>query len=214
MIDKIAYEIVKDLSTKVNFMDKWAGLVRPMRKKVQNADKVFPVAINTPSACSVSDYMDLVPDSTKRSIVYVEMIGNPVVDVVRHHSKQLSANLRLVVWYNLDLITEGQYVSEDILLDDIMDSLPASLSDSLFNGAQNVHFQITGIVYGTEIVSQYTYNEIKTQFGIHPYGMFAVDLDVWWIAVHCQPDIGITEGCVTGKGGHTDYDLETESEPA
>lgn len=210
MIDKIAYEIVKNLSANVNFFDKWAGLVRPMRKKVQNVDKTFPVAINTPSNCSQSDYVSLVPDSSKKSIVYIEMVNAPVVDVQRHHSKQMSATLRLVVWYNLDLITAGQYVSEDILVDQVMDFMPNMLSNTLVNGAQSIHIQPNTIIYGTEIVSQYTYEEIKSQFGTHPYGIFAIDLDVWWIAVHCQPSIGVETGCVTGKGNHAEYDLKTD----
>ena len=205
MIDKIAYEIVNNLSGNVNFMDKWAGLVRPLRKKVQNVDKVFPVAINTPSNCDQSDYTALVPDSTKRSVVYIEQISAPTVEVMRHNSKQMTATLRLVVWYNLDLITAGDYLSEDILLDQILDYLPKRLSDSLFNGVKQVHLLPTNVIYGTEIVSQYTYNEIKYQFGTHPYGMFAVDLDVWYIAVHCQSMPRQDEGCVTGKGNHDTF---------
>lgn len=207
MIDKIAYELVKDLAGNVSFIDKWAGLVRPLRKKVQNSDKVFPVAINTPSNCEQSDYTALVPDSTKRSIVYIEQLTPPVVDILRHNSKQMSATLRLVVWYNLDLITAGEYVSEDILVDQVLDWLPKRLTDSLFNGAKQVHFLPTGVIYGTELVSQYTYNEIKYQFGTHPYGMFGIDLDVWYIATHCQFPVGIDTGCITGKGNHEDYPL-------
>lgn len=124
MIDKIAYELVKSISTNVGFIDKWAGLVKPMRKMVQKTEKVFPVAINTPSNCDQSDYTALVPDDTKRSVAYIEMIQSPTVDVIRHGSRQLSAQLRLVVWYNLDRITVGKYVSEDMLVDQIFRSLP------------------------------------------------------------------------------------------
>jgi len=66
----------------------------------------------------------------------------------------------------------------------------------------------TGVVYGSDIVSAYTYNEIKTQFNTHPYGLFAVDLDVWYVPVHCQIPVNPVSGCVTGSGNHetsTDY---------
>lgn len=205
MIDKIAYELVKSISTNVGFIDKWAGLVKPMRKMVQKTEKVFPVAISTPSNCDQSDYTALVPDDTKRSVAYIEMIQSPTVDVIRHGSRQLSAQLRLIVWYNLDRITAGKYVSEDMLVDQIFRSLPRRLNNSLFNGASQVHVMSTGVTYGAEVVSQYTYNEVKSQFVTHPYGIFAIDLDVWYITTYCQSPFDIEAGCTTGKGNHNNY---------
>lgn len=210
MIDKIAYEIVKNLSTKVNFFDSWAGLVKPMRKMVQKTEKVFPVSINTPSTCDQSDYTALVPDSKKRSIAYIEMVQSPTVDIMRHGSRQMSAQLRLVVWYNLDLITAGAYVSDDIVLDQILKSIPHTLSDSLFSGASKVHLMATGISYGADIVSMYTYNEVKNQFVTHPYGICAIDLDVWYITTHCQNPLDISAGCTTGKGNHKTYSTDPD----
>jgi len=202
MIDKIAYELVNYLASNVAFIDRWAGLVKPMRKKVQNVDKVFPVAINTPSNCDQSDYTALVPDSAKKSVVYVEQIGDLQIDAVSRRIKNVSAQLRLVVWYNLDLITSGDYISADVLADQIMDWLPRRLPDSSFIGIKQVHFLQTGVVYGSDIVSAYTYNEIKTQFNTHPYGLFAVDLDVWYVAVACQAPLDPDGNCITGKGNH------------
>lgn len=202
MIDKISYEFVKKLSENIDFFDYWSGLVRPMRKKVGNADKVFPVAINTPENCDINDYKALVPNDTKMSIAYIEMLSAPSVEILRHTSKQMTAQLRLVVWYNLDKITSGAYVSEDMLVDNVLDVMPHRLADSLFQGVMQVHIEPTNILYGADIVSKYTYNEIKTQFATHPYGLFAIDLDVWYISFHCQLPIDIEEGCVTGKGNH------------
>lgn len=205
MIDKISYEIVKAVAAGINFDDKWAGLTKPMRKQVASAEKIFPVAINTPTTCDQSDYTALVPDSTKKSVMFIEKIGNPVVDIYRTNYKHISQTIRLVVWYNLDLITEGKYISEDVLTDQVLDHLPKRLSDSLFDGAKQVHILPTGIIYGTEIFNAYTFNEIKTQFGIFPYGVFAVDLDVWYIQTHCQDKLDIGEGCMSGVGNHENY---------
>jgi len=213
MIDKIAYELVKHLSENVGFIDKWAGLVKPMRKQVQKVEKVFPVAINTPSACDLSDYTALVPDNSKMSVVYAEIVSAPTVEVMRHTSKQMAATIRLVVWYNLDLITAGGYISSDSVVDQIFEHLPKRLPDSAFTGVKQVHFQPVSITTGAEVVSQYTYNEVKTQFTTHPYGIFAIDIDVWYITTHCQLPFGNEEGCVSGKGGHEDYEPEEEPEP-
>lgn len=210
MIDKISYELVNYLATNVEFIDKWAGLVKPMRKKVQTEDKIFPVAINTPVNCNQSDYMALVPDSSKRSIVYVEKQGDLEVTLSTNNYEQINATLRIVVWYNLDKITQSEYISEDILVDKILDWLPKRLNDNLFVGAKQVHFEPINIIYGTEIVSKYTYNEIKTQFGIHPYGIFAIDVDCWYITTHCSRAIVPADGCVTGKGNHEASDEEEE----
>jgi hypothetical protein len=214
MIDKIAYELVNHIASKVEYIDRWAGLVKPMRKKVQNTDKVFPVAINTPSNCEQSDYMALVPDSSKKSIVYVEQIGNLAVEMPNKRYKSVSGVLRLVVWYNLDLLTQGEYISTDVLVDEMLRNIPLRLADSSFIGVKQVHFIPTGVIYGADIVSAYTYNEIKTQFNTHPYGIFAVDLDVWYISTPCQIPISPLAGCVTGVGNHetsTDYPAQ---EPA
>lgn len=202
MINKIAYELVNHLATNIPFFDKWAGLVKPLRKKVQAADKVFPVAINTPSNCDQSDYTALVPDSNKRSIAYVEQIGETKIITENHGVRQMSANLCLVVWYNLDKITGGELLSEDALVDEVLTNLPRRLSDSLFNGAKQVHVNTEGIIYGTDIMNKYTYKEIKTQFGMHPYGVFAIMLEVWYLTTHCQIAINPTDGCISGKGSY------------
>jgi len=208
MIDKISYELVKNLASNIPFIDKWAGLVKPLRKKVQQIDKIFPVAINTPVNCDQNDYTALVPDSSKRSIVYVEQVGSAQVETITSNYEHMTATIRLVVWYNLDRITDGAYVSEDKLVDQILDWLPKRLSDSLFVGAKQVHLLPTGVVYGTDVVSQYTYNEIKSQFGTHPYGIFAIDLDVWYITTHCSRGIVPSFTCETGKGNHEKNELE------
>jgi hypothetical protein len=210
MIDKISYELVNYLASKVEFIDKWAGLVKPMHKKVQTEDKVFPVAINTPVNCNQSDYMALVPDSSKSSIVYVEKQGDLTVISSTSNYEQINTTLQLVVWYNLDRITEGDYISEDVLVDRILDWLPKRLADNLFVGCKQVHFEPINILYGTDIVSKYTYNEIKTQFGIHPYGIFAIDIDCWYVATHCSKAITPIVGCMSGKGNHETPDIDEE----
>lgn len=207
MIDLIAKQLSNYLNQNVTWVDRYAGLVKPMRKKVGNEDKVFPVAINTPSTCDVSDYMSLVPDNTKSSILYIEKMGDVSIEQTAHGYSHRAVPLRIVVWYNLDKITEGKYISEDTLIDDVMNVLPRSLPDYLFTGCgvKRVHFAPTGVVIGTDIVAQYTYNEIKTQFGIHPFGIFAIDVDCWYIAVHCKRPYSAEDGCETGKGNVLHY---------
>lgn len=198
MINQIAYQLVKNIADNVPFADKWAGLVKPLRKKVQNVDKVFPVSINTPTTCDISDYTALVPDKDKMSVIYAELSEQPSFDGAR----VMSAGLRIVVWYNLDLILQSHSISEDSIADRIFTNIPLRMPDSLFTGARQVHFVVTGITYGSEVVSQYTYNELKTQFAMHPYGILAIDVDTWYVPTHCQPALDQGQSCMTGYGNH------------
>lgn len=210
MIDKIAFELSNYIASNLTFIDKWAGLVKPLKKTVQGVDKVFPVAINTPSNCLTDDYTALTPDSSKKCIIYIEKAGNQSYENISTNNKIASVGLRLVVWYNLDKLLESKYVSEDTILQQFYEVLPRRLPNNLFSGAvKQVHIMPLSDEYGASVASQYTYNESKTQYATFPYGFFAIDLDVWYVPVYCHPDLNILDGCMTGIGNHGDY---TENE--
>ncbi len=46
----------------------------------------------------------------------------------------------------------------------------------------------------------------------HPYGIFAVNLDTWYVSTHCQTPIVTEEGCITGKGGHETSDIYPDTD--
>ena len=204
MIDKIAYEIAKSISTTLSFSDKWAGLTKPLRKKVRDRDTVFPVAINTISSCSQSDYTALTPDNTKKSVLYIENTGDVALDIstLSQGKELVTTTLRVVCWYNLDMITQGAYISEDYIVNEVYKNIPKTLPDSMFDNVKSVHISPLRVVYGSDIFSQYTYDEIKTQYGLHPYGYFAIDIEVWYVILTCLDDINPLTGCKTGMGEH------------
>jgi hypothetical protein len=185
MISEIANQLVASLLTSVQFVDKVAGLVVPMKKSVNKIEKVFPVAINTPTDCDTSVYIDLVPNSKRTSIIYCEQIGDISFDTPRPNYWILSATLRLVCWYNLDRITEGQFIDEGVVANNVLSQLPKRLPDSLFTYVRSVMLSTARVVTGSDIFSKYTYDEVRTQFMTFPYGAFAIDIDVQYVMNKC-----------------------------
>lgn len=203
MIDLVAYNIAKDLTTTLSFTDKWSGLVKPLRKKIKDKESVFPVSISNTAECSQSDYTALIPDSTKKSVIYIEKTGDVQLQHLSINRQMFNATLRVVCWYNLDKITGGDYISEDIIVQEVYKNIPKRI-DNLDNVKQ-IHIEPTNIIYGSDVFSAYTYDEVKTQYGLHPYGYFAIDIDVWGVVLTCQPDINPITGCKTGMGEHQNY---------
>jgi hypothetical protein len=195
MISEIANELVNSLLSTVQFADKVAGLVMPMHKMVNKIDKVLPVAMNTKTNCNVSDYMDLVPDSTKKSIIYCEKIGDINFEQYRPNYWLCSAQLRLVVWYNLNLITEGNFVDEGVVAVNVLSQLPKSLDDTLFDYVSRVKIYPVGVVTGSEIFNRYSYDEVRTQFMTFPYGAFAIDVDIQYVLNKCAETLIPSPAC-------------------
>lgn len=189
MISEIAKELVNVLIANVPFVDKVAGLVMPIKKSVNKIEKVFPVEVRTHTTCDSSDFSDLVPDSTKKCIIYCEKLTEIEFIQYRPNYWINSADMRLVVWYNLNMITEGEYIDEGILANNILLNLPKRLSDTLFTYVRKVMISPIRIVTGNEIFSKYTYDEIRTQFMTFPYGAFAIDVNVQYVMNTCVSEL-------------------------
>jgi hypothetical protein len=200
MIDNISDRIIQYIANQISYIDHYAGLVKPMRKMDGKKEKVFPVALNTLDDCSPNDYKALVPDSSKSCIAYLELIRTPIVTTNRAAFSLMESSLSLVIWYNLDKINKGEHMSYDTILADILKILPRTIANQVGSTSRNVNIAFTGIRSGSEIVRAYTYEEVKTQYNTHPYGIFAIDFDVWWTEVLCAVPITPESGCKTGKG--------------
>ena len=185
MISEIAYELVKYLSEEIAYIDKWCGIVVPLHQSVAGKDKVMPAYINTKNVCNVSDYMDLVPDSTKKSICYVERISEPTFEPISRGLYVANANIRIVLWYNLQRITQGAYADSEIFASNIISTLPKKLSNSLFANTKGVTIGVTGTTSGSQLFDKYSYEEVKAQYMTFPYGAIGVNLDVTYVVTSC-----------------------------
>lgn len=195
MISEIAYQLVKHVVDSTKFIDKWGGLVVPMKKSVNKVEKVLPVFINAKYTCNISDLMDLVPDSTKKSICYCEKLNDVKLEYLNANTFLANADLRVVLWYNLNLTHNGDYLDEGVLAYNIISNLPKKLSNDLFAYCKNVRIYPIGSVSGADIFSRYSYDEVRTQFVTFPYGAIAIDVNVQYTINTCAVDLVPDSAC-------------------
>jgi len=195
MISEIAYQLVKSVVNSVTFIDKWGGLVMPMKKSVNKIEKVLPVFVNSKDTCNVSDLMDLVPDSTKKSICYCEKITDVRLEYLNANTFLANADLRVILWYNLNLTHNGDYLDEGVLAHNIISNLPNRLSNTLFAYCKNVHIYPIGSTSGADLFSKYSYDEVRTQFVTFPYGAIAIDVNVQYTINSCAADLTPESAC-------------------
>jgi len=74
MVNEIVNSIVTTLTADLSFVDKIAGIVKAAQMTDANGNVItIPVAYNLDvCVCSQSELVDLVPDSSKVSIIYFE----------------------------------------------------------------------------------------------------------------------------------------------
>ena len=175
MTEKIAQLILNEIST-LNWLDKIGGVVKPLRVNVKGGvEKVYPVCLNSETICDSSRYTDMVPDSSKRSILYFEDGG---VDVIESGCKytDMEASLKLVCWVNLPRINNA-YTNAEIIKLNLINSIPSRIANTDWVTKIRVIFD------GEEpksagIFSEYTYDEAEIQYLIYPYDFFALNYKI------------------------------------
>ena len=112
---KIKYLIDTILSpqiTALEFADKYAGIVKTINVAVDNQTetgtiKRYPVACNVQGddCANVGIYGELVPDDTKKSVIYWELIqpmtNTGYTKTKDFFNKRFKGTARLIVWLNL-----------------------------------------------------------------------------------------------------------------
>jgi len=176
MTGKIAQLLLSQFST-LNWVDKTAGVVKPLRVKIKGGEeKIYPVALNTSEdACDTSTYTDLVPDSSKMSILYFEDEGSDVIESGCKYT-DIECSLKLVCWLNLPKINADYTDALNIKLD-LINNIPAHIANTDWVTKIRVMFE------GEEpksaaIFSEYTYDEAEHQYLIYPYDFFALNYRV------------------------------------
>lgn len=172
MNKKIA-EILKDQISSLDWIDKIAGLVRPVTFKDKAGNvKTMPIYLNGVDMCKASAYEDLVPDSSKKSILYFEDGGMDVINAGCLYIDVLSS-LKLVCWCNLKIINP-EYSSAIPMKLEILRTIPTKIDNTDWVTKINVQFA------GEDMANPftpYTYDEQK-QFLIYPYDYFSLNYKV------------------------------------
>jgi hypothetical protein len=217
MNEKIA-NILKSQIELLPFIDKIAGLVRPLKVEVPGPNntkvlKTYPIASDvTSEACISGAYKNLIPDSKYKSIIYFEDAG---ITMTYREKRWVSftSRLTLVCWLNLSKLMDCDYhtgSTEAIL------SIMANLPEGVIQSGVYREIRITSIsevVKSNAIFGRYTYDEIKTQYLLYPFDFFALNMVVdFRINLSCVEEFKLGL-CGCPKKLYTEIDTPTGYEP-
>tara|TARA_R100000654_G_scaffold16619_2_gene34884 strand:+ start:3940 stop:4593 length:654 start_codon:yes stop_codon:yes gene_type:complete len=189
---KIKYLIDTILTPKISvldFVDRYAGIVRTINIAEGNGTetgivKRYPVACNVTGAdcANIGIYQNLVPDDSKKSIIYWEMI-QPMSNVGytstrNFFEKRFRGTARLVVWLNLaklgienctDAVNIIPILEKEI-------TMRGKITSGIFEGAQ-LRIQPLRMVNQeiNTVFGKYDYNKLKN-FYLYPFDFFAIDV--------------------------------------
>jgi hypothetical protein len=189
---KIKYLIDTILSPKIqtlDFVDRYAGIVRTINIAEGNGTetgivKRYPLACNVTGVdcANIGVYQNLVPDDTKKSVIYWEMVSpmtNGGMTKTRDfYRKKFKGTARLVVWLNLAKLG----------IDNCTDSI---LVLPILEKEITTRGKITGGIYDGDLLwieplrmvnqdintifGKYDYNKLKNYY-LYPFDFFAIDV--------------------------------------
>lgn len=176
--------------TALDFADKYASIVRTLNIAVEDQSergkiKRYPVACDVLNGdCSnVGVYNDLVPDDTKKSVLYWEML-QPMSNAGQtkindFYTKRFKGSARLVVWLNLTKLgltdCDGAILTIPILNKILTKKL--KLLSGPFSGS---HVWIEPKNYVKQDISAifggYDYPKLKNYY-LYPFDFYAIDVN-------------------------------------
>jgi hypothetical protein len=177
--------LLKTLVEGLAVSDKVAGLVRAIPYTVREGNrtvvKYFPLGcdVTDPEACTEQEVRDLVPDGSKRSIIYFEDMGWSRQKPHPPGAYRYTSRLRMVVWMNTKLIGD-QCTIADSVQQDLIDAIEVERYNAdPFQQIQHRAYSAPPV--SNAIFSKYTYNESERQFLTWPYSYFAIDIETTFI---------------------------------
>lgn len=171
--------IIKTKISDLPFIDKLAGVVRVINYKTTEGVKgSFPAdcRISLSDCNKGKRYLDLCPDSSKKSVIYLEDSGLRQTDK-RGTIQSYEAQYNLVGWLNLPKLgfTECSYsaIAIGAILKKI--SIPPFHSGIY----QYVDIKVIGQQpKSIDPFSKYSYDETINQYLMYPYDHFVLSIDV------------------------------------
>lgn len=193
MNEQIAY-VLKSQLDGLNFVDKIAGLVRPMTLNLNGQKKVFPVACDVSTdACVKGAYQELIPNSKYKSILYFEDLGL-TMEYREKRRVYFSSRMNLVCWLNIKRLAEcGLCVISPQVLLMVLANLPE------FPISSDIYREIWIKAYSevpksVAIFSRYTYDETIAQYLLSPFDYFCLQMLIqFWVDLDCVKDISVKE---------------------
>lgn len=171
------------------FIDKYAGVVKTIQYRTvkDGPVKSVPASVRaTITECEQGRYYDLCPDSTKKSVLFLEDKGTRLVR--RQGGRNyFRASFDLICWLNLPQLGYDGASYSAIAITGIITKFPVKpFNSGIYNGVQ-----IT--VQGEETktrnpFAKYNYDETVGQYLMHPFDYFILPVDV---------DFMVTQACLT-----------------
>ncbi len=186
-------EILKNKIIGFDYVDKCAGIVQTaVEKDGENVVERFPVAcnVNGTDCDDEGKLIDLVPDDTKKSVMYFEDLGGAVFQGKEKDDLKFMSRIRLVGWLNLNKLGKTDDCS-------ITAKVVAHLMTRIETTKQTNPIPFTRLkievenqmVKNPNIFAKYTYAETRTQFLLFPYDYFAINFRVFYsINKNCVPE--------------------------
>lgn len=157
-------KIVDEIPLIYTFRDVRHGIVYP----------VFSKSGYVPGSQDGREYLDAIPDSNRKSIVYWEDHGSNVVSSDARRWR-VSHNLRLIAWMNFDKIDQ-EY---DKCVGQLLYSVPKKIENTIISYKGQVPKDMG-------IFSRYNYKEGK-QFMTYPYDVVCFKFNVLYF-IPCSQD--------------------------
>lgn len=184
---------LKDKIAALSYVDKIAGLVRPISFERVGKRWTIPVGIEVtdPLNCGDSTLLDLVPSDRYRLIVYFEDRG--VTTVKENNRTKLVSRLRLVCWVNTVKLG-GDNSAGDRVMQEFAAAIPGAMYNE--NGYLAIRHKVEGFpAKGKELFAAYTYDDAVRQYLMWPFDAFAIDIATdYRLDPTCEPDpIGTTD---------------------
>lgn len=175
MINRIAEEIAYKLKQDLFWVDTCVGIVTPITYKSGDTDKTIPVYFNRKrDLCNGGDYVDLIPDSEKSSIVYMEVLNEPTMMESKRSGVRFSASLNIISWLNYRKINTG-IIDTDVLATKTITEIPERLPNDGYVGA---FVEVQGAtIKDSSVFNKYSY-DWGMQYLMYPYDFFFVNVNV------------------------------------
>lgn len=174
------------------FVDKYAGIVKPVVMVQNKVRKTFPAATRLLiSECAEVDgnssvYTDLCPDSRYKSLLYLEDRGTRFVrsEGARYFWE---TSFDLVCWLNMPRLGFEGLKYSAIAINGIISKFPRTPFNSGIFSRINIK-PVGQAPIGQSPFSQYSYDEAVTQLLMYPYDYFVLSLSV---------EFCVNKGCIS-----------------
>lgn len=162
----------------LSWVDRYTGVVKVISKRTEtNKIETFPVSCN---ASAPIEYTALLPDSSKKSVMYLEDKGiRPTDEDVQ--GIHMTAGYDLIGWLNMEKIGYKGCSFSGTAIAGILSKIPNNKFNQGFYSQIKIEF-LGQYQKNANPFSKYSaFDETKVQYLMNPYDFFALSMEVRFI---------------------------------